>query len=203
MKATIETDILIIGAGPTGLSLAAQLLRYGIDFVVVEKNAGITPYSKALGVHARTLEIFDQIGLARHAVSLGTIAQRARLLIDGEVRGELKFGDVGKGLSPFPFVLMLEQSKTERLLYDYLRSHDKNVLWQTELEGFSQNADGVLAQVRTAEGGTNTISAKYIVGCDGPKSLARHALGLTFEGSTFERIFYVADTQVEWEFPHD
>ena len=125
MKQAIETDVLIIGAGPTGLSLACQLLRYGIDFVVVEKNAGITPYSKAIGVHARTLEIFDQIGLASEAVAKGTIAARARLLIDGEIRGELHFADVGKGLSPFPFVLMLEQSKTEHLLYEHLQRHEQ------------------------------------------------------------------------------
>src|SRR5215510_9783756 len=114
MKKANETDVLIIGAGPTGLHLACQLLRYGIDFVVVEKNAEVTPYSKAIGVHARTLEILDQIGLAKEAVERGTIATRARLLIDGELR-ELDFSDIGRDLSPFPFVLMLEQSKTELL----------------------------------------------------------------------------------------
>src|SRR5262249_552992 len=203
MQTTLTTDVLIIGAGPTGLSLAGQLLRYGMDFIVVEKNEEITPYSKAIGVHARTLEIFDQIGLAKEAVARGTIAGRARLVIDGEVRGELLFSDVGKGMSPFPFVLMLEQSKTEQLLYEYLQHHHKGVLWKTEPENFSQNADGILVQVKTAAEETRTISAKYIIGCDGPKSLVRHALGLTFEGSTFERIFYVADAQVDWEFTHD
>src|SRR5215831_2962837 len=142
MKTTIETDVLIVGAGPTGLSLACQLLRYGIDFVVIEKNPGLTPYSKAIGVHARTLEIFDQIGLAQEAVAKGTIAGRARLLIDGEIRGELEFSDIGKGLSPFPFVLMLEQSKTEQLLYAYLRGHKRNVLWKTELGAFSATDSG-------------------------------------------------------------
>src|SRR5215475_1674306 len=203
MQTTLTTDVLIIGAGPTGLSLAGQLLRYGIDFIIVEKNEGITPYSKAIGVHARTLEIFDQIGLAQEAVARGTIAGRARLIIDGEIHGELLFSDVGKGMRPFPFVLMLEQSKTEQLLYEYLRSHHKDVLWKTELETFSQTADGILAQLKMADEETRTISAQYIVGCDGPKSLVRHTLGLTFEGSTFERIFYVADAQVDWQMSHD
>src|SRR5215510_3068340 len=147
MKPTIKTDILIVGAGPTGLSLGCQLLRYGVDYIIVEKNEGITPYSKAIGVHARTLEIFDQIGLAQEAVARGTVAGAARLIIDGEIRGELRFSDVGKGMSPFPFVLMLEQSKTERLLYQYLQSHQRDVFWNTELVSFSQNADGVVAQV--------------------------------------------------------
>jgi 2-polyprenyl-6-methoxyphenol hydroxylase-like FAD-dependent oxidoreductase len=203
MKKTIETDVLIIGAGPTGLSLACQLLRYGINFVVIEKNAGLTPYSKAIGVHARTLEIFDQIGLAQEAIARGTIAGSARLLIDGEIRGELDFSDIGKGLSPFPFVLMLEQSKTESLLYEYLRSHQSDVLWKTELLSFLQDADGIVAQVKTPDEETQAISAKYIVGCDGPKSLVRHQLGLSFGGSTFERIFYVADAQVDWQMGHD
>jgi len=200
---TINTDVLIVGAGPTGLSLACQFIRYGVDFIIVEKQEAITPYSKAIGVHARTLEIFDQIGLADEAVGQGTLAQRARLLIDGEVRGELEFGDVGRGMSPFPFVLMLEQSKTERLLYEYLQNHQKDVLWKTELQSFSQDASGVAAKVKTGDAATQTLTARYIVGCDGPRSVVRHELGLTFEGSTFERIFYVADAQVDWQFTHD
>src|SRR5215475_13939644 len=117
MKPTIKTDILIVGAGPTGLSLGCQLLRYGIDFIIVEKNETVTPYSKAIGVHARTLEIYEQIGLAPQAVEQGTIANKVRLLAGGEVRGEMELANIGEGLSPFPFVLMLEQSKNERLLY--------------------------------------------------------------------------------------
>jgi len=74
MATTIKTDVIIVGAGPTGLSLACQLIRYGIDFIVVEKNEGVTPYSKALGVHARTLEIYEQLELATEAVKRGTIA---------------------------------------------------------------------------------------------------------------------------------
>src|SRR5262249_23345756 len=119
METPIKTDVVIIGAGPTGLSLACQFVRYGVDFVILEKNEGVTPYSKAIGVHARTLEIFEQIGLAQKAVEQGTIGEKGYLLIDGEVRGELNFANIGEDLSPFPFVLMLEQSKNEQLLYEY------------------------------------------------------------------------------------
>lgn len=203
MARTTKTEVMIIGAGPTGLSLACQFLRCGIDFVIIDKNEGLTPYSKAIGVHARTLEIFEQIGLADEAVRQGTIAGKGRLLIDGEVRGEFDFSNIGEGLSPYPFVLMLEQSKNERLLYEYLKKHEKEVLWKTELEGFSQDAEGVKAQVRTAAGASQIIDAKYLVGCDGPKSLVRHTLGLSFKGSSFERIFYVADSQIDWNLTHD
>ena len=114
MKQT--TDVLIIGAGPTGLSLACQLVRYGIDFLIIDKKEGVTPYSKAIGVHARTLEIYEQIDLAKRAVEQGAVAGKGRLIVDGEVRGELDFSNIGEGMSPYPFVLMLEQSKNEQLL---------------------------------------------------------------------------------------
>jgi len=203
MNAPIKTDVLVAGAGPTGLALACQLVRHGVDFVVVEQNEGVTPYSKAIGVHARTLEIYDQLGLARTAVERGTVAGKARVLAGGEVRGEFDLSRVGEGMSPFPFVLMLEQSKNERLLYEYLQGQGKDVRWNTELESFSQTGSGVTALVRTAGGASQTVEARYLVGCDGAKSPVRHALGLTFEGSTFERTFYVADAQVDWAFAHD
>ena len=197
------TDVLIIGAGPTGLSLACQLVRYGIDFVILDRQEGVTPYSKAIGVHARTLEIYEQMDLAHRAIEQGAIAGKGRLLVDGEVRGELDFSNIGAGLSPYPFLLMLEQSKNEQLVYDYLKSHGKEVEWQTELENFTTSDSLVTAQIKTPDGKSQTINAKYLVGCDGPKSLVRHTLGLEFGGSTFERVFYVADAQVDWQFTHD
>jgi 2-polyprenyl-6-methoxyphenol hydroxylase-like FAD-dependent oxidoreductase len=201
MKQT--TEVMIIGAGPTGLSLACQLIRYGIDFLIVDKKEAVTPYSKAIGVHARTLEIYEQLDLAQRAIEQGTVAGKGRLLVDGEVRGEIDFSQIGKGLSPYPFVLLLEQSKNEKLLYEYLQTYGKDVHWNTELEHFRQSDLDVTAQVKSPNGETQTIEAKYLVGCDGPGSLVRHSLGLEFGGSTFERMFYVADAQVEWKFTHD
>jgi 2-polyprenyl-6-methoxyphenol hydroxylase-like FAD-dependent oxidoreductase len=200
---TLNTDVIIIGAGPTGLSLACQLIRYGIDFVVVEKNETVTPFSKAIGVQARTLEIYDQLELAQPAIERGTIANRVRLIEGGEIRGEMHLANFGRDMSEFPYMLMLEQSKNEELLYEFVRSHNRDVFWKTELESFSQNESGVTAQVKHASGESQTIKGKYLVGCDGAKSVVRHGLGLTFEGNTFERLFYVADARVDWEFPHD
>ena len=200
---TINTDIIIIGAGPTGLSLACQCIRYGIDFVVVEKNATVTPFSKAIGVQANTLEVYDQLGLAQPAIERGTIASRVRLIEGGELAGEMNLGNFGKDLSEYPYMLMLEQSKNEALLYEYVRKHDRDVRWNTELENFSQDETGVTAQVKTPSGESETIRGKFLVGCDGASSPVRHELGLTFEGSTFERLFYVADARVDWDLPHD
>jgi 2-polyprenyl-6-methoxyphenol hydroxylase-like FAD-dependent oxidoreductase len=200
---TTRTDAIIIGAGPTGLSLACQFVRYGVDFVIVDKNEGVTAHSKAIGVQARTLEIYEQLGLAQKAIEQGAVAGKARLLAEGEVRGELDLSSIGEGLSPYPYMLVYEQSKNERLLYEYLQSRRREVLWKTELESFSQNDSAVTAQVKTADGASQIIEAKYLIGCDGAKSPTRHALGLKFQGSTFERIFYVADAQIDWEFSHD
>jgi 2-polyprenyl-6-methoxyphenol hydroxylase-like FAD-dependent oxidoreductase len=203
MKTTINTDVLIVGAGPTGLSLACQFIRHGIDFRIIERNEAVTPFSKAIGVHARTLEIYEQLGLAREAVERGAIAGKVRLLEGGEIRGEVDLSNVGEGLSAYPYMLVLEQNKNEELLYGYLREHEKDVLWQTTLESFSQNDAGVTAHVRDGAGAAQTIEARYLVGCDGAKSPVRHALGIPFEGSTFERLFFVADVQIDWEFGYD
>ena len=200
---TINTDVIIIGGGPTGLSLACQFIRYGIDFVVVEKNESFTRFSKAIGVQARTLEIYEQLGLAQLAIEEGEIASKIRLIEGGEVRGEMHLGNFGKDLSAYPYMLMLEQSKNEELLYRYVQRHGREVWWKTELESFSQDENGVTARVKRDSGESQTITGKYLVGCDGASSPVRHGLGLTFEGSTFERLFYVADARVDWELPHD
>jgi 2-polyprenyl-6-methoxyphenol hydroxylase-like FAD-dependent oxidoreductase len=199
----IKTEVIIVGAGPTGLSLACQLIRYGIDFVIVDKKEGVTPFSKAVGVHARTLEIYEQLGLAQRAVAEGTIAAKARFLEGGKIRGEVDLSSVGKGLSSYPYMLVLEQSKNERLLYDYVLAHGKDIRWQSELAELTQDETSVTAEIKSAAGETQIVEAKYLVACDGAKSPVRHLLGLKFEGNTFERMFYVADARVEWEFSHD
>ncbi len=208
MNTTITTDVLIVGAGPTGLALAIQLIRHGIDFVIVDKREGITPYSKAIGVQARTLEIYQQIDLAQSLVDEGLIANGVRLLEGGEAKAEVPLSKLGEGKSPFPYLLIVEQSKHEHLLYNFIRAHGEDVRWQTTLSDFSQDREGVTGTLVTAGGEEQMgeeqiIQAQYLVACDGAKSSVRHGLGLTFAGSTLERLFYVADVQLKWDFPHD
>ena len=160
------------------LLLACQFIRYGIDFVIFDKKETTTPYSKAIGVQARTLEIYEQIGLADNLIEQGAIAEKARMVVGGEVRGEAEFAEIGEGMSPYPFVLIVEQGKHEKLLYDFIKSNGKDVVWQTELESFTQDETGVKANIKKANGETETIEAKFLVGCDGAKSPVRHALGL-------------------------
>ncbi|MCC7309202.1 MAG: FAD-dependent monooxygenase, partial [Acidobacteria bacterium] len=198
-----ETDVLIIGAGPTGLALAVQLIRYGVDFVIVDTKETTTPFSRAIGVQARTLEIYDQIGLADKLVSLGHSAEKVKFLKDGVVRGEADLSELGVGLSPFPFVLLVEQGLHEELLYKFITDNKQDVLWQHELLSFTDDGSGVAAKIKDSGGSEFTVQAKYLVGCDGAKSGVRHWLGLTFEGDTVERLFYVADVELEWPHGHD
>src|SRR3954468_18999436 len=199
----MKTDVVIVGAGPTGLSLAAQFIRYGIDFVIIDKKETTTPYSKAIGVQARTLEIYDQIGLAEGLVSRGWIANRVQLVESGEIRGQIDLNEFGKGMSPFPFLLIVEQGLHETMLYEFIRSKDREVRWQTELVKFLQDENGVVADVKDAAGHFETIETRYLVGCDGAHSLVRHGLKIEFGGSTFERLFYVADVEIDWKYEHD
>jgi 2-polyprenyl-6-methoxyphenol hydroxylase-like FAD-dependent oxidoreductase len=203
MNSVVKTDVLIVGAGPTGLALAIQLIRYGIGFVIVDKREGITPYSKAIGVQARTLEIYQQIDLAARLVDQGLIAKGVRLLEGGEARAEVPLTTLGEWKSPYPFLLIVEQSKHEHLLYEFIKAHGHDVRWQATLTDFSQDDAGVAGTIVNSNGEKQMVQAQYLVACDGSKSSVRTHLGLTFEGSTLERLFYVADVQLKWDFPHD
>ena len=198
----MQTDILIVGAGPTGLALACQLIRYGVDFVMIDKKETTTPYSKAIGVQARTLEIYEQVGLADKLVNMGIKAGFARMFAGGKVRGEIDFQGLGKGMSPYPYLLLVEQGMHEKMLYEFITSHGKAVRWKNELSSFTQDSSHVTAIV-ASNGETETIDARFLIGCDGAKSPVRHSLDLRFEGSTFERMFYVADVRLDWKFGHD
>lgn len=202
MEPISDTEVLIIGAGPTGLSLACQLIRHGVDFEIIDTKQDITPFSKAIGVQARTLEIYEQIDIAEPLIRQGTQAEGLHLWQGGEMRGEIRLDNLGQGLSPYPYLLIVEQNKHEQILYEFLKKHGRSVEWQSELVNFTQDAKGVKAQIQTSAGDIKIIQAKYLAGCDGAKSIVRHELDLKFEGNTFERLFYVADVSITGTLDH-
>ena len=192
-----QTQVVIIGAGPTGLSLAAQLHRYDIDFIILDKNKATTTFSKALLVHAHTLEILQELDLAEEAIEKGQITQGLNLLTNGKQKARINIAELGKGQSQFPFILSLEQSKTEKLLHDHLQKNQVNVQWECAFTSFEQNENTITAFYTNSDGEQHTIHANYLVGCDGAGSLVRHQMGAGFEGNTASQLFYVADVYLK------
>ena len=127
-----KTQVVIIGASPTGLSMAAQSLRYNIDFIIIEKNVKTTHLSKAIVIQARTMEIFRELELAEKAIQRGRITTAFNIFHNGKRKAFLDVAGMGDGLSAFPFVLSLEQNKTEQLLVEYLAENGNIVLWNSE-----------------------------------------------------------------------
>ncbi len=191
-----KTQVLIIGAGPTGLAMAAQLLRYGIDFVILERNEKTTHLSKAIAVQARTMELLDELGLAQKAIEKGRLTTALNLFYKGRRKAAVDFSGLGEGLSPFPFALSLEQSKTETLFVDYLADHNVTINWKSEFSRVEQDVDGVRAYYKNNNGQEQHIDAAYLLGCDGAGSPVRHQLGLGFAGDTVSKLFYVADVKL-------
>jgi 2-polyprenyl-6-methoxyphenol hydroxylase-like FAD-dependent oxidoreductase len=194
---TSKAQVIIIGAGPTGLSMAAQLTRHKISFIIIEKNEKTTHLSKALVVQARTLEIFEELGIARKAISEGQITTALNLFYKGKQRTTINISGLGEGLSPFPYALSLEQSKTEKILVDYLSEKGISIQWGCEFSHFKQNENGVIVYYKDAAGQELEIEAAYLAGCDGASSLVRHQLDLTFKGDTVPKLFYVADVKLK------
>ena len=148
MTARIDVDVLVAGAGPTGLMLALALARGGARVRVVDRLDGPSVATKALGVQARTLELYDRIGIATDAVALGRKAVAARMWAGGRTLARVPLGDIGHDLSPFPYLLVLGQDDNERLLGAALRAAGVEIEWGTELVGFEQDAKRVVARLK-------------------------------------------------------
>jgi 2-polyprenyl-6-methoxyphenol hydroxylase-like FAD-dependent oxidoreductase len=191
----VDTEVLIVGAGPTGLMLANQLGRRGVRPLVIDRHSGPAQQSRALAVHARTLEIYAQLGIAEPALELGKRGTGANLWAEGRWMARIPVGDIGRDLSPFPFVLILGQDDNERILGERLRDWGLDVQWSTELVALEQRADHVAATIRQPDGRTRTLTVGYVAGCDGARSAVRELNGIAFPGAPYEHVFFVADTE--------
>jgi len=190
---TENIDVLIAGAGPTGLVLALWLTRLGVRTRIVDKTAEPGTTSRALAVQARTLELYRQLGLADAVVARGRKMAAINLWVAGTQRAHAVFGDMGADLSPFPFALIYPQDEHERLLIDRLADAGVHVERQTEVTTFEEHDKGVRARLKRADGAETICEAGYIAGCDGARSTIREALGIGFPGGTYNHLFYVAD----------
>ena len=190
-----DTDVLVVGAGPTGLVLGLWLTRLGVRVRIVDKTSEPGTTSRALAVQARTLELYDQIGLADEVVERGRKAVAANLWVSGKKRAHVVFGDMGRGLSPFPYATIFPQDEHERLLLERLKACGVEVERRTELVKFEDSGSRVLAHLKNADGTTEACEAAYIAGCDGAHSVVREALQIGFPGGAYTHLFYVADVQ--------
>jgi 2-polyprenyl-6-methoxyphenol hydroxylase-like FAD-dependent oxidoreductase len=193
--------VLICGAGPTGLALAIGLVRRGIAVRIVDENAESGLHSRAMVVHARTLEFYRALGFAERMIAEGIPVETVRVREGGGVEArEVLAADlatIGQGLSPYPFVLCYPQDDHERFLVRELESLGTAVERGTVLTGFSEAGDAVDAVLRHGDGREERVRASYLCGCDGAHSAVRHGMGVGFPGGTYEQLFYVADVKID------
>jgi 2-polyprenyl-6-methoxyphenol hydroxylase-like FAD-dependent oxidoreductase len=190
-----ETDVLIVGAGPTGLVLALWLARLGVRVRIVDRTAEPGTTSRALAVQGRTLEFYNQMGLADAIVERGRKMIAANLWVTGKRAARAVLGDMGSGLSPFPYALIFPQDEHERLLINRLAEVGIEVERQTELLGFKDVSTRVLARLRKRDCTPEVCEAAYIAGCDGAHSTVRGSLEIGFPGGVYAHLFYVADVE--------
>ncbi len=191
----MNTDVLVVGAGPTGLMLACWLARLGIRPLVIDKKEGLTRESRALGVQARTLETYDMLGIVERALPQGVRVAAVNVLLKQHRVGRIKLGEIGNGLSPYPYLFVMGQDKTEYLLLEHYLEQGGQVQWETSLAGLKQDDEGVSAELRRADGYAETVRVQYVCGCDGAGSAVRQALGIDFPGGTYTQRFFVADVR--------
>jgi 2-polyprenyl-6-methoxyphenol hydroxylase-like FAD-dependent oxidoreductase len=206
-----ETEVLIVGGGPTGLVMACELQLRGIRSRCIDQAAGPATTSRALAIHARTLEVFEQLGIVEKilAAAVKTFAmtvydEGGRVLLHLDLqRAVATLRDV-----PYPYVLILPQSQTERLLRERLAELGGSVEWKRELVTLRQDEQGVSARVQVKDEGTEQesieeIRAQWVIGCDGAHSRVRHLAGIPFEGKTLEVEFVLADVDLDWDKARD
>ncbi|MFK8794891.1 FAD-dependent monooxygenase [Planococcus plakortidis] len=193
----MNPQILIVGAGPTGLALAYSLARQGVPFRIIDRNAGPGTASRALAVHARILEQYDQLGLAKRNIERGHPVLSLDVSDGKQVRAHIKFHELGKGQSPFPFILSLPQDEHEEILVDELNKIGVEVEWNTSLLSFEDTGHGVKTVLQQQGQPEETAEFAYLGGCDGAGSMVRKGLDLDFPGGTYKQLFFVADVETE------
>lgn len=188
-------DVLIVGAGPTGLVLALWLTKLGVAVRIVDKTAEPGTTSRALAIHARTLELYRQLDLADAVVDRGHLVPAVNLWVKGERATRIAFGNVGQNLTSFPFLEIFPQDEHERLLIERLEQSGVRVERRTELTHFVDEGDQLLAHLRRPDGSVEICEARYLAGCDGAHSIVRKIMGAGFPGALYRQLFYVADVE--------
>jgi 2-polyprenyl-6-methoxyphenol hydroxylase-like FAD-dependent oxidoreductase len=193
-------EVLVVGAGPTGLTMAAELARHGARCRIIEASPAPATTSRAIVIHARTLELFAAMGIADRVIAAGRKIHALQMVADGRAVFRLSLDPLD---TPYPFTLGLSQAETERFLTEHLQQLGVTAERAARLTRFTQDADGVTAAVQRGDGTEESIRAAYLVGCDGAHSTVRQALSLAFEGAPFPETFALADVKLTGNLPED
>ncbi|QAU24525.1 FAD-dependent oxidoreductase [Dyella sp. M7H15-1] len=191
----MHSDVLITGAGPTGLVLALWLTRLGVKVHIIDKTSAPGTTSRALAVQARTLELYRQLDLSDAVIERGHQVPAINLWVKGEKTTRLAIETIGSDLTPYPFLQIFPQDQHEMLLVERLEKLGVTVQRQTELLGFDDSGECVLARLKGPDGSEQSWETSYIAGCDGARSRVREVIGTGFPGGTYRQVFYVADVE--------
>ena len=191
----MDVEVLIVGAGPTGLMLANQLARRGMLPLIIDRHSGPAQQSRAMAVQARTLEIYSKMGLNEQAHGFGAVAGGANMWANGKWTARIPIGDIGQSMSPFPYILMLGQDDNERIMGAQLHKLGVDIRWNTELIALEQYPAYVDITLRQLDGSNRRLRTAWVAGCDGSHSLIREKSGIMFSGAPYEHVFFVADTE--------
>ncbi len=194
-----DPAVIIVGAGPTGLALAAQLSAFGVPFRIVDKSLDRAHESRAVGVQARTLELLQPYDLADALVARGNSTAMLRFHFDGGGSTGFRLSDFGAGDTRFPFILFVSQAETEALLGEHLVARGVTLERGVELVRFDADDDGVDVTLRRGDGAEERVRTRYLVGCDGAHSAVRKRAGIPFEGDAYEQRFMLGDVEGDAE----
>jgi 2-polyprenyl-6-methoxyphenol hydroxylase-like FAD-dependent oxidoreductase len=195
-----QAQVLVVGSGPVGLTTALGLTLRGVCCRIIDKEKLPTDKSKAIVIHARTLEMLEGMGVVEQFLKIGHKVNATNFLHGDQLLVHLKFEDME---GPYRFALMIPQSETERLLTEALAKHGVNIERETELLGLEQSDGDVTARLRKLNGEEEQFSCDWLLGCDGAHSTTRHALNMKFEGVTYEESFATADVHLSWDNSED
>jgi 2-polyprenyl-6-methoxyphenol hydroxylase-like FAD-dependent oxidoreductase len=196
----LDCQVLVVGAGPTGLVLAAELLRRGITTRIVDKGDGQALQSRALALHSRTLEVLDMMGIVERFLERGQTIRRFRMYTGPRPLLTLDLSRCG---SRYGFMLNIPQDESERLLREHVSDLGGRIEQSTELLALRETERGVEATLKTADRRLETVTAAYLAGCDGSHSQVRKQLGLEFAGHPYDDDWLLADAVLDWEKPAD
>lgn len=189
-----KVDALVVGAGPTGLTLACELARHGVSFRIIDKLSVASDKSKALAVHSRSLEVLEDMGIVERFLAFGLKVRGVNIFADSKQIADLSLDELD---GHYSFALTLPQTDTERLLMEHLDQHGHCVERGFELVDIRQDENGVESTVRTAAGAEEVIKSRWVVGCDGAHSAVRKLNNMDFVGTKYPDFFYLSDVKVD------